>query len=102
LQICRISAPISRPTHDHVAETAQSLLYPLQRDAVRQGVAQVLQLLVGRRRRHEQAVPIPRRQAPNDPRAGDAALDDGDDVAELGLERREEIGRPDARRRQTV
>ena len=89
-------------THYHIAQTTQPLLYALQGDAVRQRVAQMLQLLICRRRRHEQAMPVPRRQPPDNPRAGDAALNDGDDVAELGLERREEVGRSDARGRQAV
>jgi len=46
----------------------------------------MLQLLVRRARRHQQALAVPRRQAPDDARAGDRAVAYGDDILELGLE----------------
>jgi hypothetical protein len=44
---------------DDVAERGQPLLDPLDLHRVRERVAQVLELLVRRRARHEQPVPVP-------------------------------------------
>ncbi len=77
---------------DDVAERGEALLDALQRDRVRERVAHVLQLLVRRRRGHEQAVAVAGGETADDARAADGGVHDGQDVAELGLEGRVEVG----------
>lgn len=74
-----------------VAERRQALLDALDAHLVGDAVAQVLQLLVRRRRRDQQALAVAGRQAPDDARAGDGRVADGDDVLQLGLEDRVEV-----------
>lgn len=71
---------------DDISEGGQALFYALDLDAVGYAVAQVLQLLVGRAGGDEEALAVSGRQAPDDARAGDGAVADGDDVLELGFE----------------
>ena len=66
---------------DDVAQGREALLDPLHGDGVGERVAQVLELLVGRRARHEQAMPVAGDESADDPRATDRSLDDGHDVA---------------------
>ena len=51
----------------------------------------MLQLLVRRARRHQQAPPIARRQPADDARAADGAVADGNHVLQLGFEDRVEV-----------
>lgn len=76
---------------NHIPQRAQPLLDALDLDLVRNAVAQVLQLLVRRRRRHEQPLAVAGREAPDDARARDGRVADGDDVLQLGLEDRVEV-----------
>jgi hypothetical protein len=71
---------------DDVAERRQALLDSLDLDAVRDAVAQVLQLLVRGRGRDQQAFAVAGGQAADDARAGDGGVADGDDALELGFE----------------
>jgi hypothetical protein len=64
----------------HVAERGEALFYPLDLDAVWYRVAQVLQFLVRRRGRDEQAALVARGQAADYPCAGDCGVADGNDV----------------------
>ena len=77
---------------NHVPERRQPFFDALKRNGIREGIAQVLQLLVRRRRWDEQPVAIARREAADDARAADGGVHDGDDVAELCLEGRVEVG----------
>jgi hypothetical protein len=77
---------------DHIPERREPLLDALEGNGVREGVAQVLQLLVRRRRGDEQPVAVARGETADDARAADGGVHDGDDVAELGLEGGVEVG----------
>ena len=77
---------------DHVSERREPLFDALERDGVRERVSQVLQLLVGRRRGHEEPVAVARGETANDARAADGGVHDGEHVAELGLEGGVEVG----------
>lgn len=71
---------------DDVAQRRQPLFHPPHPHLVRQAVAQVLQLLVRRARRHEQPAPVARREPPDDACARDGAVHDGDYGREFGFE----------------
>jgi hypothetical protein len=77
---------------DDVSERRQTLFYALERDGLRERVAQVLQLLVGRGRGHEQPVAVAGGEAPDDARAADGGVHDGEHVGQLGFEGRVEVG----------
>ena len=77
---------------DDVAERGEALLDALEGDGVWEGVADVLELLVRRRRGHEQPVAVAGGETADDARAADGGVHDGDDVAELCLEGRVEVG----------
>jgi hypothetical protein len=79
-------------TSDDVPERREPLFDALKRHGVREGVAQVLQLLVRRRRGHEEPVAVARGETADDPGAADGGVHDGEHVAELGLEGRVEVG----------
>ena len=79
-------------TRDDIAERGEALLDALEGDSIRQGIAEVLELLVGRRRRHEKPVAVAGSETADDARAADGGVHDGDDVAELRLERGVEVG----------
>lgn len=78
---------------DHVTERRETLLDTLDGDTGRERVAEVLELLVGGGGGHEEAVAVAGGEAADDAGAGDGRVDDGDDVGELGLEDRVEVGR---------
>ena len=71
---------------DDVAQRRQPLLDALDLDRVRDAVAQVLQLLVRRRRRHQKPPSVARRQSPHDACPRDRRVADGDYVGQLGFE----------------
>ena len=75
---------------DDVAERGEALVDAADGDGVGEGVAQVLQFLVGGGGREQQAVAVSGGEAPDDACAGDGGGDDGDDVRELGFEDRVE------------
>ena len=68
-------------TGDNVAERGEALLDALDGDGVWEGVADVLQLLIGRRRWHKEAVTVTGGKTANDARASDGGVHYGDDVA---------------------
>jgi hypothetical protein len=53
----------------------------------------MLQFLVGGRGRNEEAVSVSSGQTTDDPGPANSGVNDGDDVGELGLEDRVEVGR---------
>lgn len=69
-----------------VTESRQPLLDALDPDAVGEGVAKVLQLLVGGGGGDEEALAVARGEAADDAGAGDGGADGRNDVLELGLE----------------
>lgn len=71
---------------DHIPQCRQPLLNPLDLDFVRYAVAEMLQFLVGGGGGDEQTFAVAGRQAPDDARAGDGAVGDGNDVLEFGFE----------------
>lgn len=71
---------------DDVSQRGEALFYSLDLDAVGDGVAEMLQFLVGGRGRDEEAVFVAGCEAPDDAGAGDGAVADGDYVLELGFE----------------
>jgi hypothetical protein len=71
---------------DDVAEGGEALFDALDLDAVGDAVSQVLQLLVGRRGRDQQAFAVAGGQAADDAGAGDGGVADGDHILELGFE----------------
>jgi hypothetical protein len=77
---------------DDVSERGKSLLDPLDLDAVRDAVAQVLQLLVRGRGGHQQAFAVAGGQAADDAGAGDGGVADGDYALELGFEDAVRVG----------
>jgi hypothetical protein len=77
---------------DNVAERGEAFFDTLKRDSVWEGVAEVLQLLVCRRRRHEEPMAVASGETADDARATDGSVHDGDDLAELRLERGVEVG----------
>jgi hypothetical protein len=77
---------------DNVAERGEAFFDTLKRDSVWEGVAEVLQLLVCRRRRHEEPMAVASGETADDARATDGGVHDGDDLAELRLERGVEVG----------
>jgi hypothetical protein len=77
---------------DNVAERGETLLDTLEGDSVWEGVADVLELLVRRRRGYEEPVAVAGGKTANDARAADGGVHDGDDFAELRLERGVEVG----------
>ena len=68
-------------TGDNVAERGEALLDALDGDGVWEGVADVLQLLIGRQRWHKEAVTVTGGKTANDARASDGGVHYGDDVA---------------------
>ncbi len=79
---------------DAVAERGEALLAALDLDLVREGVLDVLHLLIGGRVGQQQPVLVADGHAADDARAADAGVDDRDVLGELGLEDRVEILRP--------
>jgi hypothetical protein len=79
-------------TSDDVTERRKSFFDTLKRNSVREGVAQVLQFLVRRRRGYEETVAVAGGETADDARAADGGVHDGDHVAELGFEGRVEVG----------
>ena len=77
---------------DHVPKCREPFFDALEGDRIREGIAQVLQLLVRRRRQDEQPVAFVRCEAADDVCAANGGVHDGDDVAELGLEGGVEVG----------
>ena len=77
---------------DDVAERGEALLDSLEGNGVGEGVAEVLELLVRRRRGHEEPVAVAGGETADDARAADGGVHDGDDLAELGLEGGVEVG----------
>lgn len=71
---------------DDVAEGGEALFDTLDLDAVGDAVSQVLQLLVGRRGRDQQAFAVAGGQAADDARACNGGVADGDHILELGFE----------------
>jgi hypothetical protein len=71
---------------DDVSERREALFDALERDGVWERVAQVLQLLVRRRRGDEEAVAVACGEAADDAGAADGGVYDWDHVAEVGLE----------------
>lgn len=69
-----------------VAQSRQTLLHTLNRHSVGERVSQVLQLLVGRGRGNKEAVAVADTETSNDAGAGNAGVDNGDHITELGLE----------------
>ena len=77
---------------NYVPKRREPFFDALEGNRVREGVAQVLQLLVRRSGWHEQPMAIARREPTDDARATDGGVHDGDDVAELCLKGRVEVG----------
>jgi hypothetical protein len=77
---------------DDVSERGKSLLDSLDLHAVRDAVAQVLQLLVRGRGGHQQAFAVAGGQAADDAGAGDGGVADGDYALELGFEDAVRVG----------
>ena len=71
---------------DDVSERREALFDPLDFDAIRDAVAQVLQLLVRGRGGHQQAFAVAGGQAADDTGAGDGGVADGDYALEFGFE----------------
>lgn len=76
---------------DYISQGAETFLDTLDGDGIREGVAQVLELLVGRRRWDEQAMPVARRETSDDARAADGGVHDGDNIPQLSLKGRIEV-----------
>mmetsp|Transcript_26071 Transcript_26071/g.61231 ORF Transcript_26071/g.61231 Transcript_26071/m.61231 type:complete len:159 (-) Transcript_26071:300-776(-) len=68
---------------DHVAQSREPLLDALDDDLLRQAVAQVLNLLVGRRVGDEQPADVPDGRSTDVPAAPDGRVDHGDVLDEL-------------------
>jgi hypothetical protein len=78
---------------DDVAQRGETFLDALDGDAVGEAVAEVLEFLVGRRGRNEEAMSIAGGEASDDACPPDGGLDDGDDVGEFGFEGGKEVCR---------
>jgi hypothetical protein len=77
---------------DNVAECGETFFDTLKGDSVWESIAEMLQLLVRRRRRHEEPMSVASGETADDARATDRGVHDGDDLAELRLERGVEVG----------
>jgi hypothetical protein len=77
---------------DNVAERGEAFFDTLKRDGVWESIAEMLQLLVRRRRRHEEPMSVASGETADDARTADGGVHDGDDLAELRLERGVEVG----------
>lgn len=76
---------------DAVAERREPLVDALHHDGVGQRVADVLQLLVGRRVGQQQPALVADGHAPHEARARDGRVHDRDVIRQLGLERAVEV-----------
>lgn len=71
---------------DDVAEGGEALLDAGDADAVGEGIAQMLQFLVGCGGGNEEALAVAGGEAADDAGAGDGGADGGDDVLQFGFE----------------
>ena len=77
---------------DNVTERGETLLDTLEGDGVWEGVTEVLELLVRRRRWYKKPMAVAGCKTTDDARTADGGVHDRDDLAKLCLERRVEIG----------
>ena len=90
VQIC-MSQPDIIVAADNIAESGEALLDALDNHRVRQRVADVEHLLVRRGGRQQEPLAVADTQATDDAVSGDACVDDGDVVRQLGLKYAVEI-----------
>jgi hypothetical protein len=74
-----------------VAEGTKTLLYTLDFNAVGKGIPEMLQLLIGGDRGHDEAMTVTDHQAANHTGSADGGVDDGDVIGELLLEHGVEV-----------
>ena len=79
--------------NDYISQSRQALLHSLNSDGGRQRVSQMLQFLIRCGRGNKQAMTVAYRQASNYTGTSDGGVDDRDNVTELCLEDRVEVGR---------
>jgi hypothetical protein len=77
---------------DNVAECREVFFNMLKGDSIWEGVAEVLQLLVCRRQWHKEPMAVASGEMANNAHATDGGVHDRDDLTELCLECRVEVG----------
>jgi nitric oxide reductase activation protein len=73
-------------TTNDISQRTKSFLYPLNLHRIRQGIPQMLQLLIRRSSRNKQTILIADGQTADNTGSGNGGVADGDDVLEFGLE----------------